>query len=161
MRGLLKANFIKNKICDACQLGKQTKTSFKTKNHIYTTRPLQLIHLDLFGPNRVASLGGKYYAFVIVDDFSRYTWVIFFAYKDEAYNAFTKLCKIIQNENGYIISSIVSDRGKEFVNKNIENFCDENGFIHNFSAPQQNEVVEMKNRSLQEMARTMLNENNL
>ncbi|KAG7971980.1 hypothetical protein I3843_07G162000 [Carya illinoinensis] len=120
--------------------------------------------MDLFGPNKVASLGGKYYAFVIVDDFSRYTWVIFLAHKDEAHNTFTKLCKRIQNEKGYTISSIRSDRGKEFVNKNIETFCDENGFVHNFSAPrtpQQNGVVERKNRSLQEMARTMLNENNL
>ncbi|XP_042972981.1 uncharacterized protein LOC122304782, partial [Carya illinoinensis] len=164
VRGLPKTYFLKDKICDACQFGKQTKTSFKTKKHISTTRPLQLIHMDLFGPNRVASLGGKYYAFVIVDDFSRYTWVIFLAHKDEAHNAFTKLCKRIQNEKGYTISSIRSDRGKEFVNKNIETFCDENGFIHNFSAPrtpQQNGVVERKNRSLQEMARTMLNENNL
>ncbi|XP_042983357.1 uncharacterized protein LOC122312768, partial [Carya illinoinensis] len=164
VRGLPKTYFLKDKICDACQFGKQTKTSFKTKKHISTTRPLQLIHIDLFGPNRVASLGGKYYAFVIVDDFSRYTWVIFLAHKDEAHNVFTKLCKRIQNEKGYTISSIRSDRGKEFVNKNIETFCDENGFIHNFSAPrtpQQNGVVERKNRSLQEMARTMLNENNL
>ncbi|XP_042953597.1 uncharacterized protein LOC122290115, partial [Carya illinoinensis] len=164
VRGLPKTYFLKDKICDACQFGKQTKTSFKTKKHISTTRPLQLIHMDLFGPNRVASLGGKYYAFVIVDDFSRYTWVIFLTHKDEAHNAFTKLCKRIQNEKGYTISSIRSDRGKEFVNKNIETFCDENGFIHNFSAPrtpQQNGVVERKNRSLQEMARTMLNENNL
>ncbi|CAL9079003.1 unnamed protein product, partial [Musa textilis] len=51
--------------------------SFKSKNQISTTRPLQLIHLDLFGPIDITSLGGSKYAFVIVDDYSRYTWTYF------------------------------------------------------------------------------------
>ena len=59
-------------VCDACQMGKQTKSSFKSK--ISTSRPLQLLHMDLFDPSRIASYGGNYYAFVIVDDFSRFWW---------------------------------------------------------------------------------------
>ena len=62
-------------------MGKQTKSSFKSKNMISTTRPLQLLHMDLFGPSKIASHGGNYYAFVIVDDFSRFTWVLMIKHK--------------------------------------------------------------------------------
>ncbi|KAH9668310.1 Integrase catalytic domain-containing protein [Citrus sinensis] len=113
---------------------------------------------------RYASLNGKYYAFVIVDDYSRYTWVLFLANKDDALDAFKVLCKKIQNEKGYGIACIRSDHGGEFENHAFEIFCNDFGIEHQFSSPrtpQQNGVVERKNRSIQEMARTMLNENSL
>ena len=75
--GLLTLAFEKDKFCDACQFGKQVKSTFKSKKFISTSRPLQLLHMDLFGPSRTASLDGKHYAFVIVDNFSRFTWVLF------------------------------------------------------------------------------------
>jgi hypothetical protein len=71
--GLQKIKFEKDKLCDACQKGKQTRVSFKPKNIVSTSKPLELLHLDLFGPSRIRSLGGNYYRFVIVDDFSRFT----------------------------------------------------------------------------------------
>ena len=71
--GLPKLKFEKDHICDACQLGKQTRSSFKVKDIVSTTKPLQLLHMDLFGPTKTASIGGKRYAFVIVDDYSRFT----------------------------------------------------------------------------------------
>jgi hypothetical protein len=99
VKGLPKTKFVRdNKICDACQLGKQHKTYFPKKNYISTSRPLQLLHMDLFSPNRVASLGGKLYVFVIVDDFSRFTWVLFLTHKNEAHIAFAKFYKKAQNE---------------------------------------------------------------
>jgi hypothetical protein len=164
VKGLPVTKFVKDKICDACQLGKQTKSSFKKKKIISTSRPLELLHMDLFGPIRTAGLSGKLYAFVIVDDYSRYTWVLFLAHKNEAHKAFVKHYRRIQNEKGYTINNVRSDRGREFDNQDIELYCDQNGFGHNFSTPrtpQQNGVVEHKNRSLQEMSRTMLNEHNL
>ncbi|XP_059635284.1 uncharacterized protein LOC132277441, partial [Cornus florida] len=163
VKGLPKTNFSKDKTCSACQIGKQIKSSFKRKKDITTSRPLELIHMDLFGPERIASLGGKLYAFVIVDDFSRFTWVFFLTHKNEVHTIFTKFCKRVENEKECKIKSIRSDRGREFDNQDVERFCDENGYNHNLSAPrtpQQNGVVERKNRSLQEMARTMLNEHN-
>ena len=69
--GLLKLSFDKDKICDACQFGKQVRNSFKSKNLVSTSRLLELLHVDLFGPMDVLSIGGKSYGFVIVDDFSR------------------------------------------------------------------------------------------
>ena len=117
--------------------------------------------MDLFGPNKVASLGGKHYAYVIVDDYSRFTWVFFLENKNNTLEAFRKFSKRIQNELGYKLVKIRSDQGGEFVNHDFEDFCDEYGITHNFSAPrtpQQNGVAERKNRTLQEMGRTMINE---
>nr|CAN62159.1 hypothetical protein VITISV_041771 [Vitis vinifera] len=145
-------------------MGKQIKNSFKNKKFISTTRPLELLHMDLFGSSRTPSLGGKSYAFVIVDEFSRYTWVLFLSQKNEAFYGFSKFCNKVQNEKGFTITCIRSDHGREFENINFEDYCNEHGINHNFSTPrtpQQNGVVERKNKTLQEMARTMLNENNL
>ena len=164
VRGLPKISFEKYKVCEACQMGKQIKTSFKNKNFISTSRPLELLHMDLFGPSRTTSLGSKLYAFVIVDDFSRYTWVLFLAHKNDVFNEFSKLCRKIQNEKGFTISCIRSDHGREFKNVEFESFCDDQGIEHTFSTPrtpQQNGVVERKNRTLQEMERNILHENNL
>ena len=71
--GLPKLNFDKNKICDACLFGKQVRSLFKQKNLVLTSRPLELLHIDLFGLMDVISMDGKSYGFVIVDDFSRFT----------------------------------------------------------------------------------------
>ena len=98
VKGLPSVTFQKDKVCDACQFGKQIKSSFKSKKIISTSRPLELLHLDLFGPMRTASLGGKFYVFVIVDDFSRFTWTLFLTHKNKALQTFSNICKRIQNE---------------------------------------------------------------
>ena len=100
VKGLPKLNFEKDHICDACQLGKQSKSSFKPKEMVSTSRPLQLLHMDLFGPTQTRSFGGKSYAFVIIDDFSRYTWVFFLSHKDETFKHFETFCKQVQREQG-------------------------------------------------------------
>jgi len=142
----------------------KARVSFISKNVVSTTQPLPLLHMDLFGPSRTMSFGGNYYALVIVDDYSRFTWTLFPAHKRFTFHAFKKLAKIIQNKKNLNIASIRSDNGGKYENKDFELFCDENGIEHNFSAPrtpQQNGVVERKNRSLEELAKTMLNNTNL
>ena len=164
MIGLPKLEFTKDKPCDVCPKGKQSKSSFKLKNIVSTSRPLKLIHMDLFGLTRVASLGGMHYAYVLVDDYSRFTWVCFFAHKNDAFKAFENFAKRVQKEKGFCISSIISDHGTKFENEFFKIFCNENGISHTFSSPrtpQQNRVVERKNRTLVEMARIMLHEYNL
>ena len=162
--GLPKIRFSKDHLCDACQMGKQTRVSFKSKNVISTSRPLELLHMDLFGPSRTKSLGGNYYGFVIVDDYSRFTWTIFLHSKDETFPAFKSFAKLSQNKMDSKIVTIRSDHGGEFQNHLFDKYCDKHGIEHNFSAPrtpQQNGVVERKNRVLEELARTMLNEGGL
>ena len=73
VKGLPKMNFKVNNICDSCQLGKLNKSSFKSKKVISTLQPLELLHMDLFGPTQIQSINHNKYVFVIVDDFSRYT----------------------------------------------------------------------------------------
>ena len=89
---------------------------------------------------------------------------MFLSQKNEAFYEFSKFCNKVQNEKGFVTTCIRSDHGREFENVDFENYCNENGIDHIFSAlitPQQNGVVERKNIIIQEMPRTMLNENNL
>jgi len=101
VKGLPKISFEKEKICEACVKGKQVKNSFKTIEFISTQKPLELLHIDLFGPVQTASLNGKRYGFVIVDDFSRFTWVLFLKHKDESFEMFQNFCKTVQNEKRF------------------------------------------------------------
>ena len=117
--------------------------------------------MDLIGPARVKSLGGNLYTLVIVDDYSRFTWVAFLSSKHEAFDAYCVLAKKLQNEKSLSMTTIRTDHGGEFENKEFKEFCADKGIDHNFSAPrtpQQNGVVERKNRVLTEMASSMLNE---
>ena len=104
--------------------------------------------MDLMGPKRMKSMGGKCYIMVVVDDFSRYSWVEFLREKLEACDKMERLCKRLQNEKGVPIVKIRSDHGKGFENARFEAFCNKHGIKKEFSAPktpQQNGVVERKN----------------
>jgi len=147
VRGLPEINFEKDKICEACVKGKQVKSSFHSKDFISTKRPLELLHIDLFGPISIESLGGKKYGFVIVDDFFRFTWVLFLKHKNDSFEAFQSFCKKVQNEKETNIISVRSDHGGEFENSSFEQFFSDNGISLDFSCPrtpQQNGVVERK-----------------
>ncbi|GJT35366.1 retrovirus-related pol polyprotein from transposon TNT 1-94 [Tanacetum coccineum] len=150
---------------NAYKIRKQAHASHKAKNVVSTTRCLELLHMDLFGPSAVRSYGGNRYTLVIVDDYSRYTWTRFLKDKTEAFDQFEIFSRKIQNQLGCSIVSIRTDHGREFDNEvQFGEFCNTNGITHNFSAPrtpQSNGVVERKNRTLQEMSRTMLNEQSL
>ncbi|GJT50220.1 retrovirus-related pol polyprotein from transposon TNT 1-94 [Tanacetum coccineum] len=164
VRNLPKLKFDQH-FCDACKIGKQAHVSHKAKNIVSTTRCLELLHMDLFGPSAVRSYGGNRYTLVIVDDYSRYTWTRFLKNKTEAFDQFEIFSKKIQNQLGCTIVSIRTDHGREFDNEvQFGEFCNANGITHNFSAPrtpQLNGVVERKNKTLQEMSRTMKIEESL
>lgn len=93
VRGLKDVVFEKDKPCSACQAGKQVANTHPTKAFMSTSRPLELLHMDLFGPTTYASAGGNLYRLVIVDDFSRYTWVFFLHYKSEVASIFKKFAR--------------------------------------------------------------------
>jgi transposase InsO family protein len=117
--------------------------------------------MDLFGPVAYISIGGNKYGLVIVDDYSRFTWVFFLHDKSVVQYTFKKFAKRAQNEFETKIKKVISDNGTEFKNTNIEEFLEEEGIGHEFSVPytpQQNGIVERKNRTLIETARTMLDE---
>jgi hypothetical protein len=133
----------------SCQLGKQTRAAHKKTSGIHTSRNLELLHMDLMGPARTASLCGRRYILVIVDNFSRYTWVIPLREKSDAFDVAQHIFKKIQVEQNRQIMRIHSDHGREFKNSKFEEFCLSYGIKQVFSSPmtpQQNGVVERKNR---------------
>jgi len=133
--GTPKLKFEKDHVCEACQKGKQVKNSFNMKNVVSTSKSLELFHTDLFGPSRTMSIGGNYYALVNVDDFSRFTWTLFLASKNDCFATLKKLAKLLKNKNNSNICSTISDHGEEFQNEKSSSFCEKYGIHHNFSAP--------------------------
>lgn len=159
VRGVPKIGRSEPHVYGPCQLGKQVRSSHKKTNHIATTHCLELLHMDLMGPTRTESLGGKRYILVLVDDYSCYTWVDFMREKSETCELVKRICQRVQNEKGFSITQIRSDHGREFDFSELEAYCDEIGITYQFSTPktpQQNGVDERKNRVIQEMARVML-----
>ncbi|KAJ9559742.1 hypothetical protein OSB04_004902 [Centaurea solstitialis] len=157
--GLPSLRFTKEQLCSACEMGKIKKSSHKLKVEHNTSKPLQLLHMDLCGPMRVQSINGRKYVLVIVDDFSRYTWVNFLRSKDGASDIIISFIRNVQVRLQLPVQVIRTDNGTEFKNHKLDSFLDSVGITHTFSAartPQQNGVVERKNRTLVEAARTML-----
>jgi len=90
---LPKLKFEKDHICEACQKGKKIKHSFKLKNIVSTSKPLELQYMDLFSPSRTMSVGGNYYALIIFYDFSRFTRTLFLESKSDVFSAFKNLAR--------------------------------------------------------------------
>ncbi|GJY38929.1 putative ribonuclease H-like domain-containing protein [Tanacetum coccineum] len=157
--GLPKLKFEKDHLCSACALGKSSKKPHKPKSEDTNQEKLYLLHMDLCGPMRVASVSGKKYILVIVDDYSRFTWVKCLRSKDEAPAFIINFLKMIQVRLKETVRRIRTDNGTEFVNQTLREYYEKVGISHETSvarSPQQNGVVERRNRTLIEAARTML-----
>ncbi|GJR90890.1 retrovirus-related pol polyprotein from transposon TNT 1-94 [Tanacetum coccineum] len=140
-------------------LGKSSKKPHKPKSEDTNQEKLYLLHMDLCGPMRVASVNGKKYILVIVDDYSRFTWVKCLRSKDEAPAFIINFLKMIQVRLKETVRRIRTDNGTEFVNQTLREYYEKVGISHETSvarSPQQNGVVERRNRTLIEAARTML-----
>ncbi|KAJ9552679.1 hypothetical protein OSB04_016724 [Centaurea solstitialis] len=164
VRGLPAKEFSSDDHCVACLKGKQHKNSHKSKEVNTISSPLQLLHMDLFGPTNVMSIGKKSYCLVIVDDYSRFTWVYFLRTKDETSGLIKPFVTRVENKTNLRVKVIRSDNGTEFKNADLNSFCEEKGIERQYSAPrtpQQNGVAERRNRTLIEAARTMLADSKL
>ena len=120
--------------------------------------------MDLFGPVNIMSIRKNKYCLVIVDDFTKFSWTFFLHSKDEASQLIINHIKAVDNDSRWNVKRIRSDNGTEFKNSTMKEFCSEKGITHTFQllrAPHQNGVVERKNRTLIEAARTMLEESKL
>ncbi|GJU45819.1 retrovirus-related pol polyprotein from transposon TNT 1-94 [Tanacetum coccineum] len=140
VRGLPLKLFEINQTCVACQKRKQHRASCKTKTVSLISQPLQMLHMDLFGPTFVKSLMKKMYCLVVTDDFG------------------------IENLIDLKVKVIRCDNGTEFKNRVMNQFCEMKGIKREFSVartPQQNGVAERKNKTLIEAARTMLADSKL
>ncbi|GJX27042.1 putative ribonuclease H-like domain-containing protein [Tanacetum coccineum] len=159
VRGLPRLKFEKDHLCSACQLGKSRKATHKPKTINTIMEVLHTLHMDLCGPLRVQSINGKKYILVIVDDYSRFTWVKFLRTKDETPAFVINLLKQLQVGLNKTVRFVRTDNGTEFVNKALTDYYVSVGITHEKTVPrtpQQNGVVERRNRTLVEAARTML-----
>ncbi|GJX25259.1 putative ribonuclease H-like domain-containing protein [Tanacetum coccineum] len=159
VRGLPSKIFQNDHTCVACQKGKQHKASCKAKLVSSISQPLQLLHMDLFGPTSVRSINHKTYCLVITDDFSRFSWVFFLRTKDETNGILKDFIRQIKNQLNQKVKTIRCDNGTKFKNKDIIEFCGSKGIKREYSNArtlQQNGVAERKNMTLIEAARTML-----
>ncbi|GJZ18510.1 putative ribonuclease H-like domain-containing protein [Tanacetum coccineum] len=160
VNGLPSKLFTNKHNCVACNKGKQHKASYKAILAVSTiSAPLQLLHMDLFGPTSIRSIDHKYYSLVVTDDFSRFTWVFFLGTKDETYGILKDFITFIENQLTKKVKAIRCDNGTEFKNSKLIELCGSKGIRRDYSnarTPQQNGVAERKNRTLIEAARTML-----
>ncbi|VVA35630.1 PREDICTED: Retrovirus-related Pol poly from transposon [Prunus dulcis] len=148
-------------VCEGCQFGKQHREEFPRNQAQRATAPLELVHVDLCGPMRNDSIAGNKYFMLLIDDFSRMIWVYFLRYKSDAFNCFRKFKAMTELQSGFKIKCLRSDRGGEFKSSEFDLFCEKEGIQRQFTlayTPQQNGVVERKNRTVIEMAKSMLHE---
>jgi transposase InsO family protein len=120
--GLMNIAFEKDRPCGACQAGKKVGAPHYANNIMTTTRPLKMIHMDLFGPITYISIGSNKYGLVIIDDYSRFTWVFFLQDKGETQEGLKKLLKRTQNEFDAKVKRIRSDNDTEFKNTQVEDY---------------------------------------
>ncbi|GKA25923.1 putative ribonuclease H-like domain-containing protein, partial [Tanacetum coccineum] len=164
VRDLPLKRFKNDQTCVACLKGKQHRASCKTKAFSPITKPLFMLHMDLFGPTFVSSLMHKKYCLVVTDDYSRFSWVFFLRSKDETSEILKNFIKEIENLVDKKVKIIRNDNGTEYKNHVMDEFCREKGIKREYSVartPQQNSVAERKNRTLIEAARTMLDDSKL
>jgi transposase InsO family protein len=148
-------------VCAPYRHGKMIVASHSLVNTVMTEHPGQLLHMDIVGPSRVRSMGGKWYILVVIHDYSHYSWVFFLESKDQVFEHFRLLALRLNNEHPNYLKAIRSYNRTEFRNASFDEFCLEHGIDQQFFAPrvsQQNGIVERKNRTLVEVSRTMLDE---
>jgi hypothetical protein len=141
-----------NSICDSYQMGKLTHAQFKLKSFTYSEKLLQVVHMDLCGPSRKEGTGREHYFILVIDDFSRRTWVSFLREKYDAFEKFKMFKALVENQTGIKLKAIHSEKGGEFLSKYFKELCDRHGIKREYTisgTPQKNGVVEPQNRSFQ------------
>ncbi|KAJ9544283.1 hypothetical protein OSB04_023990 [Centaurea solstitialis] len=162
--GIPMIKFEQEEMCPGCEKGKMRRASHPPKPEQVSKSPLSLLHMDLCGPMKFQSLAGRKYILVIVDDFSRYTWTKFLKTKDETSYLIINFLKAVQLQLKLPVQTVRTDNGTEFKNNVLKSFYNSFGITQTFSAartPEQNGVVEHRNRTLVEAARSMLAESQL
>ncbi|GJY62316.1 retrovirus-related pol polyprotein from transposon TNT 1-94 [Tanacetum coccineum] len=148
--GLPSLVYSKDKPCTTCEKGKHHRASFKTKQNFSIRKCLHLLHMDLFGSISPMSINHVKYTLVIVDEYSRYTWVYFLRKKSQAPKMIMSVIRMVENQNDVKVKQIRTDNGTEFRNHALKSFCDEKGISQNFSSPytpEPNGVVERKKQN--------------
>jgi hypothetical protein len=150
--------------CESCILGKHHREKIVSGVSYKAKYPLEIVHTYLCGPMQTPSLTCFVYFMTFIDDFSRKTWLYLLKHKYEAFDVFKKFKSMLENESGRTIKIPSSDKGGQYKLNEFIEFCDLHGIKRHFTArytPQQNGVDERKNRTIMDMARSMLKEKHL
>ena len=150
-------------VCESCLEGKMTKRPFKAKGY-RATKPLELVHTDVCGPINVQARGGYEYFVTFTDDYSRYGYIYLMRQKSETFTKFREYKAEAEKQLGLHIKELRSDRGGEYLSGEFKSYLTQEGIVSQLSAPgtpQQNGVAERRNRTLQDMVRSMLSYSSL
>ncbi len=151
-------------ICEGCIEGKQQRLPFVGEAATRATEPLGIIHSDVCGPMKTTSIGGCKYFVTFIDDFSRKIWLYPIKAKSECFDKFKEFKALVEKQSELKIKVFRSDNGGEFMSNKFDEFLKKEGIARQTSAPytpQQNGVAERANRTIVEMARSMLHAQNL
>nr|GEV84297.1 hypothetical protein [Tanacetum cinerariifolium] len=148
VRGLPTKVFENDNTCVACKKGKQHRASCKTMSVSSVDQPLYRLHMDLFRPTFVKSLNKKSYCLVVIDDYSRFTWVFFLTTKDETSFILKTFITCLENQLSLKVKVTKSDNGTEFKNNDLNQFCGIKGIKREFSAEAVNTACYIQNRVL-------------
>ncbi|KAI5317551.1 hypothetical protein L3X38_037258 [Prunus dulcis] len=146
-------------VCEGCVSGKHHREKFDKEVAWRASCPLELVHTDLCGPMQNESIGGNRYFITFIDDFSRMCWVYFLRNKSDAFNVFKKFKAFVELQSGFSLKKLRSDRGGEYTSHEFLDFCASMGMERQLTiaySPQQNGVAERRNRTIGEMARSMM-----
>ncbi|KAK1692082.1 hypothetical protein QYE76_008779, partial [Lolium multiflorum] len=144
--------------CEACLMGKMTKTPFSGMME-RATDLLEIIHTDVCGPMSVASRGGYRYVLTFTDDLSRYGYIYFMKHKSEAFEKFKEFQSEVENQRNKKIKFLRSDRGGEYLSYEFGMHLKKYGILSQLTppgTPQRNGVSERRNRTLLDMVRSMM-----
>ncbi|GJY80686.1 retrovirus-related pol polyprotein from transposon TNT 1-94 [Tanacetum coccineum] len=130
--GLPKFKYGKYHLCSACEQGKSKKSSHLPKLVPSNHSKLELLHMDLCGPMRVASINGKKYILVIVDNYSRYMWVYFLRTKDETPEIIKNFISLVQLNFNAKVCKIRTDNNTKFKNATLTVLYDKLGIMQQF-----------------------------
>jgi len=145
--------------CGSCLLGKQARQPFPKATTYRASQVLELVHGDLCGPITQSTTAKKRYILVLIDDHTRYMWSMLLKEKSEAFEKFRDFKTKVEQESGVKIKTFRTDKGGEFVSQEFQDFCAKEGINRHLTAPytpQQNGVVERRNRTLLGMTRSIL-----
>ena len=145
-------------VCEPCAMGKNHRQPFPHSDN-KTTKPLELIHMDLCGPMPVSTFGGSKYVATFLDDYSGYSWTKLIKLKSDVTELVKSLFTNLETQSGLKIITVRTDNGGEYINNELESYFDSKGIVHQTTVPytpEQNGKAERLNRTLMEKVRSMM-----
>ncbi|WJX34774.1 hypothetical protein P8452_22851 [Trifolium repens] len=151
-------------VCEKCCAAKQIRNSFKNELPMRSTQKLEMVYSDVCGPFEVKSIGGNSYFLTFIDDYTRHVWLYLIEKKSEVFTKFKKFKALVEKQSGCSVKKLRTYGGGEYTSLEFAKFCEDEGIVHEVTAPytpQHNGVAERKNRSIMNMARSMLKGKNM